>query len=71
MGEDRLTETKLMPPKLEDGVQTQSFHIVAPKTWGERIEAWRRKQARIPNKSEAIRMLVEQALDATRDGEKR
>lgn len=63
MSETRLTETGLMPPKLEDGVVTERIQIVAPTTWVERLEEWRRKQPRIPNKSEAIRILVDQALE--------
>lgn len=54
-----------MPPKLEDGIETERHQIVAPKTWGDRIDEWRRKQpGRIPSKSEAIRMLVDRALGA-------
>ena len=58
-----------MPPKLEPDVQTERIQIVAPRTWVERIEEWRRKQPRIPSKSEAIRMLVDQVLlnDQKRD----
>jgi hypothetical protein len=51
-----------MPPKLEDGSETERIQIIAPTSWVERIEEWRRKQPRIPSKSEAIRMLVDQAL---------
>ena len=52
-------------PKLEDGVDTERLQIVAPTTWVDRIEAWRRKQpGRIPSKSEAIRILVDRALAA-------
>jgi hypothetical protein len=29
----------------------------------QRVEEWRRKQTRIPSKSEAIRMLVDKALN--------
>lgn len=54
-----------MPPKLEDGIETERIQIVAPKTWVDRIEEWRRQQPRIPSKSEAIRILVDQALAAT------
>jgi hypothetical protein len=53
-----------MPPRLEDGTPTERLQIVAPSSWVARIEEWRRQQPRIPSKSEAIRMLVEQALDA-------
>lgn len=53
-----------MPPKLDDNSPTERIQIVAPASWVERIEEWRRKQPRIPSKSEAIRILVDQALDA-------
>lgn len=58
-----------MPPKLEDGTPTERIQIVAPETWVQRIEEWRRKQPRIPSKAEAIRILVDKAL-ATEAGEK-
>lgn len=58
-------ETK-MPPKLEDGSTTERVQIVAPASWLERIEEWRRRQTKIPSKSEAIRILVDQALEAER-----
>jgi len=59
-----------MPPKLDDGSATERVQIVAPASWLERIEEWRRRQAKIPSKSEAIRILVDQALEAgRRDGE--
>lgn len=53
-----------MPPKLDDGSSTERVQIVAPASWLERIEAWRRRQVKIPSKSEAIRILVDQALEA-------
>ena len=57
-----------MPPKLEEGTDTERHQIVAPKTWGERIDEWRRKQpGRIPSKSEAIRILVDRALASDED----
>ncbi len=53
-----------VPPKLEDGSATERLQIVAPASWVQRIEEWRRKQPRIPSKSEAIRILVDKALSA-------
>lgn len=53
-----------MPPKLEDGTPTERIQIVAPTTWVQRIEEWRAKQRPIPSKSEAIRVLVDRALEA-------
>ncbi len=60
---DRRIEETAVPPKLEDGTETARVQIVAPTTWIERIEEWRRKQPRIPSRSEAIRMLVDIALE--------
>ena len=56
------TEPIWMPPKLEQGVATERVQIVAPTSWVNRIEEWRRGQPRIPTRSEAIRMLVDEAL---------
>lgn len=53
-----------MPPKLDDNSPTERVQLVTTVAWMERLEEWRRKQPRIPSKSEAIRMLVERALDA-------
>lgn len=53
-----------MPPKLEDGTDTERVQIVAPASLMQRIDQWRRTQPNIPNKSEAIRILVSLALDA-------
>ncbi|KRE07497.1 hypothetical protein ASE63_22625 [Bosea sp. Root381] len=36
--------------------------VIAPASMMARVEEWRRKQTKIPSKSEAIRMLVDQAL---------
>lgn len=51
-----------VPPKLDDSSETERLQIVAPSSWVQRIEEWRRKQPRIPNKSEAIRILIEKGL---------
>lgn len=51
-----------MPPKLEEESETERVQIVAPSSWVQRVEEWRRKQPRIPSKSEAIRLLVDKAL---------
>jgi len=65
MATARIYETKAeMPRKLELGTVTERIQIVAPASWVERIDEWRRKQRRIPSKSEAIRMLVDLALEA-------
>lgn len=48
-----------MPPKLQDGVKTERVQIVAPASWIELVDEWRRKQPKIPSRSEAIRIIVE------------
>jgi hypothetical protein len=51
-----------MPPKLADGVRRVA--LMAPIALIARINAWRQRQADVPNLSEAMRRLIEQALDA-------
>lgn len=46
----------------EDG--TQRLHVKAPIGLIARIHAWRRRQEKPPNLSEAIRRLIEAGLDA-------
>ena len=53
---------KGMPPKFDQNAETERFQLVAPATWFERIEEWRRQQPRIPSKAEAIRILVDRGL---------
>jgi hypothetical protein len=52
-----------MPPKLVEGVRTKRLQLVVPETWEAMVEDWRRAQPQIPSKSEAIRMLVEMAIE--------
>lgn len=52
----------IMPPRLDEESATERMQLVAPKSWMDRVEEWRRKQPRIPSKSEAIRILVDIAL---------
>jgi hypothetical protein len=52
-----------MVKKLADVVER--FHMRAPAAWMARVDAWRKKQPfPPPSRSEAIRELVAQALDA-------
>jgi hypothetical protein len=52
-----------MPPRIEPGIPTERVQIIAPKSWVDRIDQWRRKQPdAIPSRSEAIRILVDKAL---------
>lgn len=60
-----MSQTKpvtVMPPRLDEESPTERVQVVAPASWVQRIEEWRRKQPRIPSKSEAIRILVDRAL---------
>lgn len=51
-----------MPPKLEQGTPTDRMQLVLPRSLSERIDEWRSKKRPIPNRSEAIRMMVEDCL---------
>jgi hypothetical protein len=51
-------------PKLEAGAQTVRVQIVAPITLVDRVDAWRFSQCPVPSRSEAMRILMAQALDA-------
>ncbi len=63
--EGKSTEArKPVPPKLEEESATERIQIVATERWTKRVDEWRRKHPAMPNRSAAIRMLVEQALDA-------
>ena len=42
--------------------QTERFEMKASPEFLARLDQWRRKQPDLPNRSEAIRRLVEQAL---------
>jgi metal-responsive CopG/Arc/MetJ family transcriptional regulator len=59
-----------MPPRLEPGTTTERIQLKAPASWVERIDEWRAQRRPIPTRNEAIRMLVDQALDAAQSGEK-
>jgi hypothetical protein len=55
-----------MVAKLASAVQR--LNLIAPMDWLKRIDAWRRHQADLPSRSEAIRRLVDLGLEA---GERR
>ena len=65
---------RIVTRRVEPGGEnaTERKQIVATPRWVARIEEWRRRQPRIPTWSEAVRILVERALDAeeTRDGKR-
>jgi metal-responsive CopG/Arc/MetJ family transcriptional regulator len=52
-----------MPPRIEPDTPTERIQILAPRTWVEQVDDWRRRQeGHIPSRSEAIRVLVLMAL---------
>jgi hypothetical protein len=53
-----------MPPRLEKGTATERVEMKAPTSWLERLDEWRSTRRPIPSRAEAIRILVDQALDA-------
>jgi hypothetical protein len=55
-----------MVAKLASAVRR--LQLIAPVDWLKRIDAWRRHQPNLPSRSEAIRTLVTQALDASERG---
>lgn len=56
-----------MPPKLDEEGNSVRHNMIVSKRWIARVDEWRRKQPKIPNRSEAIRILVNQALDENAD----
>lgn len=60
-----------VPKKLDESSPTERVQIVAPASWLERLDEWRRRQPKIPNRSEAIRRLVDIALDAQKTARRR
>lgn len=59
-----------MPPKLEQGSDTERIQIVAPSSWIERLDDWRRAQKKIPNRSDAIRQIVDFGLEQMGKGKR-
>ncbi len=49
-------------PHQTDDPKTSRFELRTNAPFSEQIEAWRRKQPRIPSRSAAVRQLVEIAL---------
>lgn len=50
-------------PKLDPDSDSERLQLVAPRSWIDRVDEWRRNQPGIPSRSEAIRLLVEKGLD--------
>jgi hypothetical protein len=58
-----------MTNKLDDEVRR--LQLIAPTSWVQRIDDWRRKEPDLPNLSEAIRRLVDMALEGAKKGKGR
>ena len=58
-----------MRPKL--AAETKRLNMVVPSAWARKVDDWRRRQPQLPNFSEAVRRLVELALDGERKGKRR
>jgi metal-responsive CopG/Arc/MetJ family transcriptional regulator len=50
---------KPMPPKLKAGSETKRVQVMVPEAWLGLVDEWRRRQPKIPSRSEAIRIMVE------------
>lgn len=61
-----ILDRRRMVAKLASAVKR--LQLIAPVDWLKRIDAWRRHQPNLPSRSEAIRTLVTQALDASERG---
>jgi metal-responsive CopG/Arc/MetJ family transcriptional regulator len=55
-----------VPPKLANSVR--KVNLITPADLLDRVDNWRRAQAGLPNRSEAIRKLIEMGLDAAGKG---
>jgi hypothetical protein len=58
-----------VPPKLANSVR--KVNLIAPEDLLAKIDQWRRNQPGLPNRSEAIRKLIEAGLDAMGKGTKK
>lgn len=57
-----------MSAKLDE---SERFNMIAPASWLKKVDLWRRQQDDVPNRSEAIRRLVEMSLEGEKKGHKR
>lgn len=53
-----------MPRRYEDELMERRIHTFMPASMVDDIDDWRRRQPDVPNRSEAIRRLVEIGLRA-------
>jgi len=58
-----------LPPKLAPSVRKVA--VIAPSDLLARVDAYRRQRPDLPNRSEALRTLIELGLDAVAKGEKK
>lgn len=57
-----ILDRRRMVAKLSDVVQR--LNLLVPGDWVAQVDAWRARAPGVPNRSEAIRRLVSQALEA-------
>lgn len=48
-------------------VVTERLQLIVSDAWVKRVDEWRRKQAKIPSRSDAVRILVTKCLDQALD----
>jgi metal-responsive CopG/Arc/MetJ family transcriptional regulator len=58
-----------MPPKLASSVR--KVNLITPSDLLARVDAYRRQRPDLPNRSEALRTLIELGLEAAAKGEKK
>jgi hypothetical protein len=63
-----MIQEKTVPPKLASEIK--KMNLILPAELAKRIDTWRGRQEGVPNASQAIRDLLEWALDAADAGGK-
>ena len=58
-------------PPLKPDDETGRVTITAPQAWLRRLDDWRRRQDDLPSVSEAIRRLVDLAMEVDRKGRRK
>jgi metal-responsive CopG/Arc/MetJ family transcriptional regulator len=59
-----------MPAKLSTTEPTEIMRVVVTTGWLHRLDEWRRREPDLPNRSEAIRRLVERAIATAKQARK-